>query len=148
MLTNRRARPDFPAHRHFEQQLDASEEEILPAFVEYINNYNGGNNITDFHKGQQKKRTRKRTRRNSSDDEDEEPAQEEALVLYCLCNRVSYGEMIGCDNPSCEIEWFHVGCVGLEEGQPRSGEWYCPTCKKQMESAASSKKRAKPGSSS
>lgn len=21
---------------------------------------------------------------------------------YCICNRVSYGEMVGCDNPSCD----------------------------------------------
>lgn len=24
---------------------------------------------------------------------------------YCLCDRVSYGEMIGCDDPNCEREW-------------------------------------------
>merc|ERR1719438_337263 len=30
---------------------------------------------------------------------------------YCLCNQVSYGEMIGCDNNDCPIEWFHFGCM-------------------------------------
>merc|ERR1712029_243014 len=25
---------------------------------------------------------------------------------YCLCQQVSYGEMIGCDNQDCPIEWF------------------------------------------
>merc|ERR1712130_687146 len=29
---------------------------------------------------------------------------------YCLCQQVSYGEMIGCDNQDCPIEWFHFGC--------------------------------------
>lgn len=24
---------------------------------------------------------------------------------YCFCDRVSYGEMIGCDDPNCEREW-------------------------------------------
>ena len=24
---------------------------------------------------------------------------------YCFCDRVSYGEMIGCDDPNCEGEW-------------------------------------------
>ena len=24
---------------------------------------------------------------------------------YCFCDRVSYGEMIGCDDPQCEREW-------------------------------------------
>ncbi|XP_038991721.1 PHD finger protein ING1-like isoform X4 [Hibiscus syriacus] len=45
---------------------------------------------------------------------------------YCLCNQVSYGEMVACDNPDCKIEWFHFGCVGLKE-RPK-GKWYCPDC--------------------
>ncbi|XP_071985883.1 inhibitor of growth protein 4 isoform X2 [Engystomops pustulosus] len=45
---------------------------------------------------------------------------------YCLCHQVSYGEMIGCDNPDCSIEWFHFACVGLAT-KPR-GKWYCPRC--------------------
>ncbi|XP_064405923.1 inhibitor of growth protein 3-like [Halichondria panicea] len=45
---------------------------------------------------------------------------------YCLCNQVSYGEMVGCDNPECSIEWFHYGCVGITE--PPKGKWYCPQC--------------------
>ncbi|CAM8911697.1 unnamed protein product [Rhodiola kirilowii] len=45
---------------------------------------------------------------------------------YCLCNEVSYGEMVACDNPNCKIEWFHFGCVGLKE-QPK-GKWYCSDC--------------------
>ncbi|CAF0724106.1 unnamed protein product [Brachionus calyciflorus] len=45
---------------------------------------------------------------------------------YCLCNQVSYGEMIGCDNFECPIEWFHFGCVGLTT-KPK-GKWYCQQC--------------------
>merc|ERR1712142_1370249 len=45
---------------------------------------------------------------------------------YCLCHQVSYGEMIGCDNNDCLIEWFHFGCVGLTT-KPK-GKWYCPKC--------------------
>ncbi|XP_010513292.1 PREDICTED: PHD finger protein ING1 [Camelina sativa] len=45
---------------------------------------------------------------------------------YCVCNQVSYGEMVACDNNECKIEWFHFGCVGLKE-QPK-GKWYCPDC--------------------
>jgi hypothetical protein len=26
-------------------------------------------------------------------------------TLYCICRKVSHGEMIGCDNENCEIEW-------------------------------------------
>uniref|UniRef100_A0A8B9L5L3 Inhibitor of growth protein n=1 Tax=Astyanax mexicanus TaxID=7994 RepID=A0A8B9L5L3_ASTMX len=45
---------------------------------------------------------------------------------YCLCSQVSYGEMIGCDNADCPIEWFHFACVDLTT-KPK-GEWFCPRC--------------------
>lgn len=46
--------------------------------------------------------------------------------LYCLCQQVSYGSMVGCDDKDCPFEWFHWGCVGLTE-EPK-GKWYCPSC--------------------
>jgi len=46
---------------------------------------------------------------------------------YCLCKRVSFGNMIGCDNAECPIEWFHFECVGLTD--PVKGKWYCPFCR-------------------
>ncbi|KAI6654149.1 Inhibitor of growth protein 4 [Oopsacas minuta] len=46
---------------------------------------------------------------------------------YCICDKVSYGQMIGCDNSDCTIEWFHFECVGLTS-QP-TGQWYCPKCR-------------------
>lgn len=46
---------------------------------------------------------------------------------YCLCDQVSYGEMIGCDNEQCVIEWFHFNCVGLTN-KPK-GKWFCPNCR-------------------
>ncbi|XP_030631168.1 inhibitor of growth protein 5b [Chanos chanos] len=49
---------------------------------------------------------------------------------YCLCSQVSYGEMIGCDNSDCPIEWFHFACVGLTS-KPK-GKWYCPRCIQEM----------------
>lgn len=45
---------------------------------------------------------------------------------YCFCRQVSYGEMVGCDNDNCRIEWFHYPCVGIFE--PPKGKWYCPEC--------------------
>ncbi|KAM4663449.1 inhibitor of growth protein 5-like [Discoglossus pictus] len=45
---------------------------------------------------------------------------------YCRCHQVSYGEMIGCDNPDCPIEWFHFACVDLTT-KPK-GKWFCPRC--------------------
>lgn len=46
---------------------------------------------------------------------------------YCLCEQVSYGEMICCDNDKCTIEWFHFSCVDLHH-KPK-GKWYCPKCR-------------------
>ena len=45
---------------------------------------------------------------------------------YCICNRISFGDMIGCDNDSCVFEWFHFECVNLS--QKPKGKWYCPQC--------------------
>uniref|UniRef100_A0A1I8FCT7 PHD-type domain-containing protein n=1 Tax=Macrostomum lignano TaxID=282301 RepID=A0A1I8FCT7_9PLAT len=45
---------------------------------------------------------------------------------YCICHQVSYGDMIGCDNVDCPIEWFHFNCVGLST-KPK-GKWFCPKC--------------------
>jgi len=46
--------------------------------------------------------------------------------VYCYCQNVSYGEMIGCDDDSCRLEWFHLTCVGME--RPPDGQWYCDEC--------------------
>ena len=47
--------------------------------------------------------------------------------LYCVCNRVSFGEMIACDNDNCPLEWFHFNCVNVHS-RPK-GKWYCPKCR-------------------
>lgn len=41
---------------------------------------------------------------------------------YCLCNKVSFGQMIECDNEACFIEWFHFSCVQLKRAP--KGKWY------------------------
>lgn len=66
---------------------------------------------------------------------------------YCFCDGISYGEMIACDDTSCEREWvrvlslfaffiisscsflfqFHLACIGLTV--PPEGTWYCEACK-------------------
>jgi inhibitor of growth protein 3 len=47
---------------------------------------------------------------------------------YCICQSVSYGDMVACDNESCPFEWFHWTCVGLKS-EP-VGTWICPVCTK------------------
>lgn len=53
-------------------------------------------------------------------------------TLYCFCRKVSYGEMIGCDNDECKYEWFHLDCVGLSKPLPQV--WYCSDCQARMRS--------------
>lgn len=67
----------------------------------------------------------------SRDAREDTPPQEEAIdpdePTYCLCDQISFGEMILCDNDLCPIEWFHFSCVGLAT-KPK-GRWYCPNCR-------------------
>lgn len=73
---------------------------------------------------------------------------------YCYCNRVSFGEMVGCDGEECKIEWFHLECVGLRSAPKNcrcqfpcshtmpdgmsanmcksTVKWYCDDCKRQV----------------
>jgi len=58
-----------------------------------------------------------------ADAEDEEGGDDKK---YCLCQNVSFGDMVACDNEKCPYEWFHWSCVGLKS-EP-NGKWYCPVC--------------------
>ncbi|XP_072944670.1 inhibitor of growth protein 3 [Epargyreus clarus] len=65
----------------------------------------------------------------------EEPMEEEWTYdpnepRYCICNQVSYGDMVACDNQDCPFEWFHYPCVGITA--PPKGKWYCPQCQTNM----------------
>lgn len=83
---------------------------------------------------------------------DDSPARDDEMLVdpdeptYCLCDQISYGEMIMCDNDLCPYEWFHFSCVSLGS-KPKgrflkmctvekknityfvSGKWYCPKCR-------------------
>ncbi len=61
-----------------------------------------------------------------------EDAAADTNGLYCYC-RKAYDEqqmMIGCDGANCQIEWFHLECVGILV--PPRGSWYCPECQKEQ----------------
>ncbi|KAK3940085.1 hypothetical protein QBC46DRAFT_136488 [Diplogelasinospora grovesii] len=72
----------------------------------------------------------------NDDDDDDEDAMEldedEASddKKYCICQNVSFGDMVACDNDDCPFEWFHWSCVGLKS-EP-NGTWYCPVCTENM----------------
>lgn len=67
----------------------------------------------------------RRKRKNLGRDEESDVLREASEPTYCVCNQVSFGTMIGCDNSECPIEWFHLACVGLSE--PKD-PWFCPQC--------------------
>ncbi|XP_061620196.1 inhibitor of growth protein 2 [Phyllopteryx taeniolatus] len=79
---------------------------------------------------EKKSKSTKKKKRKSKQERDASPvdfAIDPNEPTYCLCEQVSYGEMIGCDNDQCPIEWFHFSCVGLTY-KPK-GKWYCPKCR-------------------
>lgn len=61
-------------------------------------------------------------------------------TLYCICQRVSFGEMIACDNDDCRFEWFHWLCVGITSTPKDNEVWYCPDCAPRMEKRKKKKK--------
>lgn len=48
------------------------------------------------------------------------------LTKYCYCQKVSYGDMVACDNSDCKGQWFHWDCAGITS-EPK-GEWLCRDC--------------------
>jgi len=56
-----------------------------------------------------------------------EVSPSERVELYCTCRQPEHGAMIACDNEECPSpdEWYHVGCVGLNEVIDK---WYCTSC--------------------
>ncbi|KAJ6617719.1 Inhibitor of growth protein 2 [Pseudolycoriella hygida] len=84
--------------------------------------------------GKKKKRKSARgqaTNAQGNNRDDLTPPPEETIdpdePTYCLCDQISFGEMILCDNDLCPIEWFHFSCVSLLT-KPK-GKWYCPNCR-------------------
>ena len=51
---------------------------------------------------------------------------EEDSGKWCYCQEPLGGAMIGCDNPSCPIKWFHKSCLRMDSDP--EGKWICPTC--------------------
>jgi hypothetical protein len=84
----------------------------------------------------------------ASDDENggNSGLEDQEIVLYCICNRPSFGEMVACDSEDCQGgEWFHVSCVGLKEGQVPA-HWFCPECEKRRNNGDATSKRKKSSS--
>lgn len=51
--------------------------------------------------------------------------KEEGPWCYCQTD-IEGSKLIGCDNPICAIQWFHMDCLKLDAAP--KGKWFCPTC--------------------
>ncbi|XP_053681105.1 uncharacterized PE-PGRS family protein PE_PGRS20 [Anopheles nili] len=96
------------------------------------NNAGSGGGTGGANSGKKKKRkTGGRGSQATREAREDTPAAEETIdpdePTYCLCDQISFGEMILCDNDLCPIEWFHFSCVSLIS-KPK-GRWYCPNCR-------------------
>ena len=118
-----------------------------PPKGEITNGEGGQKTVTNVNRAQGNKNKRKK-----KPEEDSEPADEidQDEERYCICDDVSYGSMILCDNHvrtppaldcvscansfKCEKEWFHLDCVGLKDGElpARRAKWYCPDCREAL----------------
>lgn len=90
----------------------------------------GGNNSSNSKKKKRKARGQGGSQSNARDNREETPPPDPIdpdEPTYCLCDQISFGEMILCDNDLCPIEWFHFSCVSLVS-KPK-GKWYCPNCR-------------------
>ncbi|XP_058804092.1 inhibitor of growth protein 1-like [Phymastichus coffea] len=105
--------------------LDAMSENPSSSAVNSSNGNQRKANATNTSK------KKKRKSRHDSVREDTPPLPDEEIdpnePTYCLCDQISYGEMIMCDNDLCPIEWFHFSCVSLST-KPK-GKWFCPKCR-------------------
>ncbi|WWC58261.1 uncharacterized protein I303_100799 [Kwoniella dejecticola CBS 10117] len=73
--------------------------------------------------------------------EDAAFSEEVDSKVYCTCRQVGYGEMIGCDDDDCEIEWYHLACLNLDKTP--EGNWICPRCVERRKKQPKSKKASK-----
>lgn len=82
-----------------------------------------GASTTAAKKAKKRKPTKKQLAQSAQEAIDE-VIQEEGITdetTYCICQQISYGEMIFCENDGCKIEWFHFSCVDLT-AKPK-GRW-------------------------
>uniref|UniRef100_A0A1L8DWY5 Inhibitor of growth protein n=1 Tax=Nyssomyia neivai TaxID=330878 RepID=A0A1L8DWY5_9DIPT len=109
--------------------------EVVPAKQSNSANQSAGN-VQKKGAGQAGKKKKRKARgaqggNSQARDRDDTPPAEEPIdpdePTYCLCDQISFGEMILCDNDLCPIEWFHFSCVSLMS-KPK-GKWYCPNCR-------------------
>ncbi|XP_017784516.1 PREDICTED: inhibitor of growth protein 1 isoform X1 [Nicrophorus vespilloides] len=129
---SRRSRHDTFTGLDSNQSDNAVAEHVLRSQVSTSNAANTSTSNKKTNNKAGSKKGKKKTKSNQVQREETPPREEETTIdpdepTYCLCDQISYGEMIMCDNDLCPIEWFHFSCVTLTT-KPK-GRWYCPKCR-------------------
>lgn len=97
------------------------------------NQKKAGNATTGKKKKRKSRQAAQQQQQQNQQQRDDSPPHDDEIPIdpdeptYCLCDQISYGEMIMCDNDLCPFEWFHFSCVSL--GVKPKGKWYCPKCR-------------------
>lgn len=60
---------------------------------------------------------------------------------YCYCQQASHDIMVGCDNPQCKLQWFHLACLNMA-APPEVEPWYCPECAPLIRQKKAKKKKS------
>lgn len=58
--------------------------------------------------------------------ERETQAKKKMDSLCNVCKGSEKKRRHACKNENCRIQWFHVGCVGLEDSPAADDVWFCP----------------------
>lgn len=124
-----RKKAGSPAVRGARGGTEASEDSVLSSAE-----------ASDTDNSQAKRRRKKQAHEPEPPSASEEEGEDETDdKLYCYCNQRSFGEMVGCENPNCKREWFHISCLNLKTA-PQEDHWYCPECRAE-EGVSGNKKR-------
>lgn len=116
--------------------VDSTDDNLPPPaksvekVLQSASNANKRGSNTNATKKAKKRKTTKKQNAQISQESIDEVIQDDGITdetTYCICQQISYGEMIFCENDTCPIEWFHFSCVDLT-AKPK-GRWYGHFCK-------------------
>ncbi|KAF2006224.1 hypothetical protein P154DRAFT_615568 [Amniculicola lignicola CBS 123094] len=115
------------------QPLRMSTRKKPPPKGEVTSNEDGQKTVTNVKRAQGNKNKKRKPVDEPMESDDIDPDEPK----YCVCDDVSWGEMIQCDN-HCEKDWFHLECLNMtaKDLPPRRAKWYCPECREKLNTDA------------
>jgi len=76
----------------------------------------------------------------SGDTKAENKKEEKEAKLYCSCNEVDDGFLIGCDAQLAGCyNWYHLACMNVDKDKIPE-VWFCPNCSKKGQKVSRGKK--------